>query len=204
MSNRPSVVHYSDSYRPAHARGYPPPPLCGGYPAFPGGRYPRPAPSAGALPTTGYTPWVLRVGASIIDTIPLAIIIGIGAASLAGTRETACVVTTEPVGQVCASGTTVVGKLLLFLTCCVGLAYVIWNSCYRQGVTGSSIGKSVLKFRVVSEKTGQPIGFASSVVRQLAHITDTLTGSIGYLFPLWDAKRQTLADKIMTTVCVPV
>ncbi|HEX7826369.1 MAG TPA: RDD family protein, partial [Mycobacterium sp.] len=23
------------------------------------------------------------------------------------------------------------------------------------------------------------------------------------LFPLWDAKRQTLADKIMSTVCVP-
>ena len=27
---------------------------------------------------------------------------------------------------------------------------------------------------------------------------------IGYLFPLWDAKRQTLADKIMTTVCLPI
>ncbi|REO10986.1 RDD family protein, partial [Mycobacterium tuberculosis] len=27
---------------------------------------------------------------------------------------------------------------------------------------------------------------------------------VGFLFPLWDAKRQTLADKIMTTVCVPI
>jgi len=27
---------------------------------------------------------------------------------------------------------------------------------------------------------------------------------IGYLFPLWDAKRQTIADKIMTTVCLPI
>jgi len=27
---------------------------------------------------------------------------------------------------------------------------------------------------------------------------------VGYLFPLWDAKRQTFADKIMTTVCLPV
>ena len=26
---------------------------------------------------------------------------------------------------------------------------------------------------------------------------------VGYLFPLWDAKRQTLADKIMRTVVVP-
>lgn len=26
----------------------------------------------------------------------------------------------------------------------------------------------------------------------------------GYLFPLWDAKRQTIADKIMSTVCLPI
>ncbi len=26
---------------------------------------------------------------------------------------------------------------------------------------------------------------------------------IGYLFPLWDQKRQTLADKIMHSVVVP-
>jgi RDD family len=42
------------------------------------------------------------------------------------------------------------------------------------------------------------------VVRQIAHIVDTLICYIGYLFPLWDSKRQTVADKIMTTVCVPI
>ena len=55
-----------------------------------------------------------------------------------------------------------------------------------------------------SEKTGQPIGFGLSIVRQLAHIVDAIICYIGYLFPLWDAKRQTLADKIMTTVCLPL
>ena len=48
------------------------------------------------------------------------------------------------------------------------------------------------------------LGFGLSIVRQLAHIVDSLICYIGYLFPLWDAKRQTLADKIMTTVCLPV
>jgi hypothetical protein len=41
-------------------------------------------------------------------------------------------------------------------------------------------------------------------VRQLAHIVDAIICYIGFLFPLWDNKRQTLADKIMTTVCVPL
>ncbi len=40
--------------------------------------------------------------------------------------------------------------------------------------------------------------------RQLAHVIDAAICYIGYLFPLWDAKRQTIADKIMTTVCVPL
>ena len=84
------------------------------------------------------------------------------------------------------------------------LAYVIWNYGYRQGTTGSSIGKSIMKFKVVSEKTGQPIGFGMSVVRQIAHIVDGIICYIGYLFPLWDAKRQTIADKLMTTVVLPI
>ena len=60
-----------------------------------------------------------------------------------------------------------------------------------------------MKYKVVSETTGQPVGFGMSVVRQLAHILDSFC-LVGYLFPLWDAKRQTFADKIMTTVCLPV
>jgi uncharacterized RDD family membrane protein YckC len=82
--------------------------------------------------------------------------------------------------------------------------YFFWNFCYRQGKTGQSIGKSVLKFKVISEKTWQPIGFWLSFLRQIAHYVDQFICYIGYLFPLWDDKRQTLADKIMSTVCVPL
>jgi len=86
----------------------------------------------------------------------------------------------------------------------LALAWVTWNHGYRQGTAGSSIGKSLLKFKLVSENTGQPIGFGPSIMRQVAHIADLLTLYIGFLFPLWDAKRQTLADKIMLTVCLPI
>ena len=85
---------------------------------------------------------------------------------------------------------------------------MIWNYGYRQGTTGSSIGKSIMKFKVVSEKTGQPIGFGMSIVRELIYLVATslvgIVWLIAVLFPLWDPKRQTLADKIMTTVCLPL
>ena len=72
------------------------------------------------------------------------------------------------------------------------------------GQDGQSIGESVMKFKVISEKTWQPISFWLSLVRQIAHYVDQLICYIGYLFPLWDDKRQTIADKLMTTVCVPL
>jgi hypothetical protein len=33
---------------------------------------------------------------------------------------------------------------------------------------------------------------------------DQLICYVGYLWPLWDGKRQTLADKMLGTVCIPV
>jgi hypothetical protein len=62
----------------------------------------------------------------------------------------------------------------------------------------------VLGFRVVSENTGEPIGFGWSVLRAFAHAVDAAIFYVGYLFPLWDAKRQTLADKMLATVCLPL
>jgi uncharacterized RDD family membrane protein YckC len=48
----------------------------------------------------------------------------------------------------------------------------------------------------------QPVGARSAFVRDLAHALDILTIGVGYLFPLWDGRRQTLADKVMGTVVI--
>jgi hypothetical protein len=31
-----------------------------------------------------------------------------------------------------------------------------------------------------------------------------IIGIVTFLFPLWDAKRQTLVDKVLKTVCLPL
>ena len=61
----------------------------------------------------------------------------------------------------------------------------------------------MLKLRLVSEETGQPIGMLMAFVRDICHIIDSIICFIGYLFPLWDSKRQTIADKIVKTVVIP-
>lgn len=189
---------------------YPPPPPSGG------GSYPAPPPSAGGyappppgpavrdLPTEAYTPWLTRVLAWFIDTIPPAVLYGIGQVLAFAMSEKSCNTNPYSGTEVCVDTPSATGQLLGWLFWLLALAFGIWNYGYKQGTTGSSIGKSVLKFKVVSETTGQPLGFGMSVVRQLAHFLDGFLCGLGYLFPLWDKKRQTFADKIMTTVCLPL
>ena len=106
--------------------------------------------------------------------------------------------TTESCG-----GWSVMGRIIDAVLSLAPLAFLIWNEGYRQGTTGSSIGKSVLKFKVVSQRDGLPIGFGLSVARYFAHFIDSIIFGIGYLLPLFTAKRQTLADMMMSTVCLP-
>jgi uncharacterized RDD family membrane protein YckC len=208
----PSGGHEPPPAPSAPGGPYPPPPLPDGasYPPPPpsAGGYapPPPGPAIRALPTESYTPWVTRVLAFIIDNIPAAVVLGIGALIQALTTQQSCVtdITQYNVNQYCASQPSGIGMLAFWFGWLVTIAYLVWNYGYRQGTTGSSLGKSVMKFKVVSETTGEPIGFGMSVVRQLAHFVDAVICYVGFLFPLWDAKRQTLADKIMTTVCLPI
>lgn len=177
-----------------------PPPPQGGY-----GQFPPSGPPPGSLPRESYTPWIKRVGAAIVDNIPIAIVIGIGQGVAFALGDTQCVTDSSGNGYsaLCTSSLSGVGILVIVVAGLLALVYWIWNWGYRQGATGSTVGKALLNFQVVSETTWQPIGFGRSIVRQIAHIVDAIICYIGYLFPLWDAKRQTIADKIMGTVCVP-
>jgi uncharacterized RDD family membrane protein YckC len=188
----------------------PPPPLGGEYPPPPppSGGYapPPPGPAIRDLPQQAYTSWFTRVGAYLIDILPFVVILGVGWLVLQNSVDSACLtdITQYDVNQICSVGYSTLGVTVMWGAVLVGLVYLVWNYGYRQGVGGSSIGKSVLKFKVVSENTGEPVGFGMSVLRQISHVVDAVPFYLGYLFPLWTAKRQTLADKIMATVCLPL
>lgn len=190
------------NYPPPPPGNYPPPPPPGG------GGYPPPgygaAPGAvGDLPQEAYTPWIVRVGAYLIDMLPVWLLSGIGYGIVMGTGDTTCVGSEYGYGGSCVSSPSTGGMLIQLVLSLAAFAFLLWNRGYRQGTTGQSLGKSVTKTKLVSQATGQPIGFGMAFVRDIAHFVDAIICYIGFLFPLWDAKRQTLADKMISTVVLP-
>ena len=184
-----------ESYPPSPPDGYSasPPPV---YPYGPGWGYPPPP---HVLAKDAYTPWVSRLLASLIDWIPFWMIFGVPYIVESAEYDAECTAY-----DTYCDGMTDRWAIVTLIAWLLLAVYFFWNFCYRQGKTGQSIGKSALKFVVINEKTWQPIGFWLSLVRQIAHYGDQIICYIGYLLPLWDDKRQTLADKLMSTVCVPV
>ena len=82
------------------------------------------------------------------------------------------------------------------------LGWWAYNTGYRVATTGYSFGHKIGKVRVVMEDSGQTPSQNTAILRALAHFLDGLACAIGFLFPLWDTKKQTFADKIAKTVVI--
>jgi uncharacterized RDD family membrane protein YckC len=92
-----------------------------------------------------------------------------------------------------------------------GAGAIAYNGLMDGGPTGQTIGKRLLKVRVVDDDTGGPLGQNRGLGR--AAVTYVLgfaaLSPVGLvlpildgLWPLWDQKRQTWHDKVVRSVVV--
>jgi serine/threonine-protein kinase len=141
------------------------------------------APSFEATATTTYANIVLRAIAFVIDELVLVPFAALG--SFLISHGTAGWIT---------------GGVSVFA---YGQAMAFYNRCILMGVTGQSWGKMLTGTRLVSARTGEPLGVGRTIVRDMCHAADFVL-VIGAFFPLFDARRQSLADKIAGSVVVNV
>jgi uncharacterized RDD family membrane protein YckC len=151
----------------------------------------------GVLPArTDYAPWARRVVAMLLDQIPALVAaaffaVGYGLFISALVQSSSGSVPTAGVVPMVISGILYLGAL----------GWTIYNRWIRAGRTGQSWGKRLTKIVLVSELTSQPIGPVNAFLRDLVHILDGFA-YVGYLWPLWDEKKQTFADKLMKTIVI--
>jgi uncharacterized RDD family membrane protein YckC len=159
--------------------------------SYPPGSYP------GGLPVRAdYAPWARRAAALLLDDIPALVAAAFFAVGY-GLFISALVQSSS--GSLPTAGVVpmVIGGILYL----GALGWTIYNRWIRAGRTGQSWGKRLTKIALVNELTSQPIGPVNAFLRDLVHILDGFA-SVGSLWPLWDEKKQTCADKLMKTIVI--
>ncbi|TDD20243.1 RDD family protein [Actinomadura sp. KC06] len=100
-----------------------------------------------------------------------------------------------------SGGAAVIALLFYLIGFAIYVGAFLWI-VYQEGTTGQSIGKRQMGIRLVSAQTGQPIGFGMAFLRKIAHALDGALCYVGFLWPLWDDRKQTFADKVCNTIVV--
>ena len=123
--------------------------------------------------------WWQRVGAHLVDWLPL--IPGIVLWQVGGNKHLSSIVA--------------IGVLVTAVPW-------IYNRCYQQGRTGQSWGKRAMGLKLIAMSDKKPIGIWMAAIRDIAHVLDILILYLGFLLPILDGRRQTLADKAMRTIVI--
>lgn len=160
------------------------------------GQWGGPPPGYGTAPAVDYASWGQRALALILDGLfslllylPGIVLLSIGAAmSDSGDGGGPLII---------------VGAVLMF----AAFVVQIWNTGWRQGAQGWSWGKQVMKIKLVRAADAQPpggwLGIGRLLLRTaLGNITFGIYTLLTYLWPLWDERKQSLDDKMLSTLVV--
>lgn len=92
------------------------------------------------------------------------------------------------------------GWLWWVLTGAAAVVFLVMavNRLALPAIIGWSLGRAVFGI-AVRRPDGAPVGIARLALRDLAHLLDTASLFIGWLWPLWDRRRRTFADLLLRT-----
>ena len=90
----------------------------------------------------------------------------------------------------------IVPAIVLLVSLLGSVIFALWNSIFRMGKTGQSLGRKFLNIAVLDEN-GHPIGTGRAFIREVfGRWVSSLICYIGYLNAFWDARKQMWHDKM--------
>lgn len=81
--------------------------------------------------------------------------------------------------------------------------FELWNLGVRQGRHGQSIGKQLIRIKVVRQDRSGPLGVFAGIGRMILH---SVLGSIpvvnvlNFVWPWWDPQNQCWHDKLISSI----
>jgi uncharacterized RDD family membrane protein YckC len=98
------------------------------------------------------------------------------------------------------NGGAIAGGIALII---IGVLAVMFIYVRAMGKSGQTWGARIVGVKVIDERTGSPIGFWRALGRSLfASFISANVFYLGYLWMLWDDKKQTWQDKVVNSVVV--
>lgn len=138
------------------------------------------APVTREVVTEPLASWLSRAGASAVDVLaPLGVVATAALVALSAT----------PAGWLCWLSLAAGGVMILLM----GI-----NRLILPTTIGWSLGRALVGIRVL-RRDGSAVGPWRLLARDLAHLLDTLSLCVGWLWPLWDSRNRTLADLLLRT-----
>lgn len=137
-------------------------------------------PAADQATPNGLAPWHVRAAAFAVDVLP-----GVAVA----------------VTMVLAGLAVAVQSTWWWLCVCVLAGALLLTGVNRVAlpvIKGWSVGRALAGI-VVVRPDGTAPGPGRLLLRDLAHLLDTIAVFVGWLWPLWDARRRTFADLLLRT-----
>ncbi len=93
-----------------------------------------------------------------------------------------------------------INSMVQGLSLLINLGYFVWY----QGKTGQTLGKKIMKIKVVDLNGKTPAYFTFFLREFIGKFISAIILGIGYFMILWDKQKQGLHDKIASTVVVKV
>ncbi len=85
------------------------------------------------------------------------------------------------------------------LAIALDLAYNVW----MVGTYGATIGKMVMALRVTKDN-GSKVSYSDALLREIAKYLSAAILMLGFLWVIWDKKKQGWHDKIARTVVIKI
>nr|WP_238158880.1 RDD family protein [Mycobacterium sp. MFM001] len=124
--------------------------------------------------------WHIRAAAFVVDVVPSVAVV---ATMILGWLAV-------PVGSAWWSLCIAVMATVILLT--------LINRTVWPANRGWSLGRALMGITVV-RRDGTSAGVGRLLLRDLAHLLDTIAVFVGWLWPLWDSHRRTFADMLLRT-----
>lgn len=154
-----------------------------------------------------YASFGRRLGAMLLDGLivggvigALTIIVGIIFAAVgigAGIMESA----SQGQSDTAIMGITAISIVIQLFEYLLILSYLVLFT----GLKGQTLGKKILKIKVIKKSTGNVPGIGGAILREVVgKFASSFIGGLGYFWVLWDREKQTWHDKIAGTIVIKV